>query len=331
VTNDNLTAKNFAVSKADGAKAIILTSMQQAQLLSRPRVAVLMAAYNGMKWIEEQVRSILEQEGVDVHLFVSVDPSSDGTYDWCSRLSVQDQRVTVLPSGEKFGGAARNFFRLIRDVDFSSYEYVSLADQDDIWNKEKLKLASDQLASGKFAGYSSNVIAFWSDGRQLLINKAQRQRKYDFLFEAAGPGCTYVLIGTEALKFKKFLSVNWSAVNEVALHDWLIYAWFRVNSLGWYIDTVPRVFYRQHSSNQVGANQGIKAIFNRIKMLRSGWYRTEIGKIASLVGDEHSLRPEMIRKDGAVSLLFLFRNVFEVRRRLRDQLFFFVVVVLGLY
>jgi rhamnosyltransferase len=305
--------------------------MQEAQSLSRPRVAVLMAAYNGMRWIEEQVRSILAQEDVEVHLFVSVDPSSDGTCDWCRRLPTQDERVTVLPESEKFGGAARNFFRLIRDVDFSAYEYISLADQDDIWHKEKLKVAVDQLAHGTFAGYSSNVTAFWPDGRRLLIDKAQRQRKYDFLFEAAGPGCTYVLRAAQALELKKFLLANWAAVNDVALHDWLIYAWFRTNGLNWYIDATPRILYRQHGSNQVGANQGVRAIINRIKMLRSGWYRAEIGKIASLVGNSLHIRPEIISMDGSVSRTFLVRNIFEIRRRLRDQLFFVVVVMFGLY
>jgi rhamnosyltransferase len=290
-----------------------------------------MAAYNGMKWIEEQVHSILLQEGVEVHLFVSVDASSDGTYDWCSRLAAEDRRITVLPEGAKFGGAARNFFHLIRSVDFSSYHYVSLADQDDIWHQGKLKVAAAQMTSGEFSGYSSNVLAFWPDGRQLLINKAQRQRKYDFLFEAAGPGCTYVLAVTKALEFKKFLLTNWMQANEVALHDWLIYAWFRMNGYGWYIDVVPQVSYRQHGNNQVGANQGVKAILNRVKMLRSGWYRVEIGKIAFLIDTQHKLPQKMIRKDGAISRLFLVKNIFEVRRRLRDQLFFLAIVIFGLY
>ncbi|HBN14018.1 MAG TPA: glycosyl transferase, partial [Pseudohongiella sp.] len=43
------------------------------------RVAVLLAAYNGMQWLPEQLDSILSQVGVDVTVYVSTDRSSDGT------------------------------------------------------------------------------------------------------------------------------------------------------------------------------------------------------------------------------------------------------------
>jgi rhamnosyltransferase len=305
--------------------------MQQSLPPNKPRVAVLLAAYNGMKWIDEQVRSILQQEGVEVCLFISVDPSEDETSSWCRRLAAEDTRVMLLPEGQKFGGAARNFFRLIRDVDFSMADYMALADQDDIWFPEKLSVAVMHMKKGSFSAYSSSVTAVWADGRQLLIDKAQAQRRYDFLFEAAGPGCTYVLACGKALELRDFLIKNWVTVNKVALHDWLIYAWFRANGLSWYIDPTPRILYRQHDSNQVGANQGIKAILSRLKMLNSGWYRAEIGKISLLVGDQLAFLREIVSRDGTVSRLFLLRNAFETRRRLRDQLFFFTVVMLGLY
>ena len=44
-----------------------------------PKVAVLLAAYNGMQWIEEQLTSILGQSAVDVTVYISIDPSTDGT------------------------------------------------------------------------------------------------------------------------------------------------------------------------------------------------------------------------------------------------------------
>ena len=328
---EDLNAENAPLSKVDRAKGQVLNAVQEVQPLNKPNVAVLIAAYNGMRWIDEQVRSILQQEGVEVHLFISVDPSTDDTSDWCKRLAAGNGRVTILPEGERFGGAARNFFRLIRDVDFSMYGYIALADQDDIWLKDKLKVATEKMANGKFVAYSGNVIAVWPDGRQLLIDKAQTQRKYDFLFEGAGPGCTYVLAINSALEFKKFLLKNWAAVNAISLHDWLIYAWFRARGLSWHIDATPQIFYRQHSSNQFGANQGVKAIFSRVKLLRSGWYRAEIGKIFSLIGDQLNCKVKIISKNGSVSRFFLLGNMFEARRRLRDQLFFFTVVMFGLY
>ncbi|MFJ1253093.1 glycosyltransferase [Cupriavidus sp. CuC1] len=295
------------------------------------QVAVLMATYNGRSWIEEQVCSILNQRGVVVMLVVSDDLSTDGTWEWLQELAAQDQRVRLLPHVGRFGGAAKNFFRLIRDVDFSCYDYIALADQDDVWHDDKLKVAHESIVEGRYAAYSGNVTAFWPDGRQLLINKAQPQRKYDFLFEAAGPGCSYVLRVSAALGFKEFLQKNWLAVNEVALHDWLIYAWFRANRMGWYIDERPKIQYRQHGGNQVGANQGLRAMRGRLKMIRSGWYRVEISRIASLLAAQLSELPASIPARGEVPRLFLLRHITEVRRRVRDRLVFLFAIMLGFY
>jgi len=87
----------------------------------KQRVGVLFAAYNGLNWIDEQVVSILNQEHVSVHIFISVDLSSDLTYEWCKQLEEVNQNITVLEYGERFGGAAKNFYRLIKDVEFSGF------------------------------------------------------------------------------------------------------------------------------------------------------------------------------------------------------------------
>lgn len=140
--------------------------------MKRPRIAVLLAAYNGVHWLPEQVTSILEQEDVDVALFISVDSSDDGTEAWCEALQASNPAVTVLPLGLRFGGAGKNFFRLLHDVELASFDAISLADQDDIWYPDKLARAYQYIAQGNDA-YSSNVLAFWPDGREMLVEKHQ--------------------------------------------------------------------------------------------------------------------------------------------------------------
>ncbi|GAC1369635.1 MAG: glycosyltransferase family 2 protein [Aquirhabdus sp.] len=301
-------------------------------MLINPRFAILLAAYNGMQWISDQVQSILVQEGVLVNIFISVDPSSDETLQWCKSFAESDSRVSVLPLPiSRFGGAAKNFFHLIREVNFSDFDYIALADQDDIWLQDKLLTAHQQIISGNYAAYSSNVTAFWPDGRQVLIYKSQPQRHFDFLFEAAGPGCTYVIRVPNALLFKQYIIEHWSAVNDVSLHDWLIYAWFRSNHFSWYIDTNSKILYRQHAGNQVGANQGTKAAFSRLKMLRSGWYRSEILKIWNLVGRNiHELPPNLFSSN-AVPRYFVLKYFGQIRRRFRDRVFLLLFVIIGIY
>lgn len=296
-----------------------------------PRVAVLLAAYNGMQWLPEQLESILDQAGVEVTVFVSVDRSSDGTFEWVTELAQRNPRLLPLPYGEQFGGAAKNFFRLLRDVDLQEFDYVAFADQDDIWHPSKLAWAHEKLGQGGLSGYSSNVTAFWPDGRELLLDKAQPQRQYDFLFESAGPGCTFVLKVEDATAFKAFLLDNWAAANQVALHDWLMYAWFRATNRAWFIDARPTLRYRQHATNQFGANSGLKAVRVRWQMLREGWYRREIAQIIGLVGERVPGAGAGIASDGTVSRSFVLRNFRQLRRRQRDALFLFFIILLGIY
>jgi rhamnosyltransferase len=295
------------------------------------KVAVLLAAYNGVKWLPEQIESILQQREVCVTIFVSVDTSSDATDCLIREMAAENVQIKCLPYGERFGGAARNFYRLIRDVDFSEFDYVALADQDDIWLEDKLIAAHEKVLSSGASAYSSNVTAFWSDGRESLINKAQPQRAYDFLFEAAGPGCSYVLRTANALEFKQFIVANWLRVNEVSLHDWFLYAWFRANGLSWYMDPTPHMLYRQHTNNQFGANSGVKALLGRLSLLKSGWYRGEVNKISSLLADKIPGLPFKILNEGQLPRAFLIRNWSKLRRRLRDRVFLVMMVVLGVY
>lgn len=296
-----------------------------------PRVAVLLAAFNGTCWIEQQISSILAQRGVEVGVYISVDPSSDGTLDWCTNLSLVEPRVIVLPdTGERFGGAAKNFFRLIRDVDFSQFDYVSYADQDDIYLEDKYWAAHAEIIARGCAGYSSNATAYWPDGRQVLLVKSQPQRKYDFLFEAGGPGCSYVLRASDALEFKEFLVANWQAASNVGLHDWLTYAWFRSVGKLWYIDDRSYILYRQHGGNQIGANDGLSGIKSRLRLMMSGWYREEILKISRLVGRNVPDIPSSLLEKGILPRLYLIANFKEFRRSPRDQLAFGTLALLGL-
>lgn len=292
-----------------------------------PTIVVLMAAYNGAKWIEQQIQTILAQCDVSVTLYISVDLSSDDTFDICKRISKADNRVIVLPQENyRFGGAAKNFFRLIRDVDFHNFDYVTLADQDDIYIDGKFSRAVNLLCQSNACAYSCNVTAFWEDKKATkLIDKAQPQRKYDHLFEAAGPGCTYVLEASAMGQFKAFLMSHWQEVNEVSLHDWLIYAWFRERNLRWVIDKRSYILYRQHGGNQIGANTGLKALIARWKLIKSGWYRVEISKIANLAVQKSTDLPGPLFKKGFLPYEFLFRNSNQFRRKRIDNFVFFIL------
>ena len=291
---------------------------------NNPSVVVLLAAYNGIRWIDEQINSILNQKKVNIVVYISVDLSSDGTYEWCKGLASKNKLVKILPYGDHFGGAAKNFFRLIKEVDFNSFDYISLADQDDIWLPDKLYRAINLIKDRKLEGYSSNVMAFWEDGRQKLINKSYPQRKFDYYFESAGPGCTFVLKERSFKKFKKFLIENWDSLSDIKLHDWIIYAYFRSLSMSWYIDKTPSLYYRQHDRNEIGANVNLKAYLNRFKKIKDKWYRGEVQKIVRLLKLHE-------KKNISLERSFLITNFYKLRRSLRDALFLLLMNILRIF
>lgn len=285
-----------------------------------PKVAVLLAVYNGMEWIQTQLHSLLKQAGVDVTIFISVDPSDDTSEVFCRKMSVQYKNIVVLPNQGKFGGAAKNFFRLIRDVDFSKFDYVSFADQDDIWLEDKLLKAINKMIGTESFAYSGNVVAFWLNNSQRLINKAQTQQQFDYMFESAGPGCTFVLTKRVALELQQFLIANQEKCQQVALHDWFIYAFARSKGFKWFIDSESHMLYRQHADNVVGANVGFKAKFVRWKKLREGWLIKQALLIADILRYTDAWPISKLKRYSFLDRLVLIVNIKKLRRRLRDRI-----------
>ena len=296
------------------------------------KIAVLLASYNGVKYIKEQVDSILNQKEVDVTIFISDDLSTDGTIEYLQDIYKDFKNIVYLPSGSKFGGAGKNFFRLIRDVDFSSFDFISFVDQDDIWYEDKLIRAIKMIEDKQIDAYSSNVLAFWEDGKEMIINKSSSQARYDYLFEAAGPGCTYVLKKDLAIFLQNFICDNWEDVNKVELHDWFIYAFARENNYKWHIDEKPSMRYRQHTSNQVGANDGLKAKLKRLKKVFSSWYREEIIKIIKVLRLENKYKfSKYILNKSYINNLLLLKYSFEFRRNKKEKLFLSLLILLGIF
>lgn len=285
-----------------------------------------------MDYLEEQLTTILAQEQVDLTVFVSIDLSNDGSEQWLAHAATLDQRIIVLPYGARFGGAAPNFFRMIRDIDFTAFDYIAFADQDDLWYEDKLIRACRILETKQFDGYSANVEAFWKDGHKKLIHKAQPQKQWDFLFEAAGPGCTYVMSQRLLIDIKNCLRSNLEKTAEVSLHDWFCYAFARAKGYQWFIDPQPVMLYRQHEKNQVGTNLGLKARLARIKKIKEGWWFSQALLIAELIGIKNNDFIQSWSACGRIEMMRLAKQAFQCRRRFSEQLFFlFICLVLVIY
>ena len=197
----------------------------------------------------QQIDSIMNQDDVVATLFISIDASNDGTEDYLDELASTQDRIVLLPHGKQFGRAGLNFYRLIQNVTLSDFNYIAFVDQDDIWNLDKLSRQVRLIQSHHAEAVSSDVIAFWPDGSKKLIIKSQPQKAYDFVFEAAGPGCTFLMTPWLVSMVRKELESSDSLAKNVEMHDWLTYAICRAYKRKWVIDSVPSLSYRQHANN----------------------------------------------------------------------------------
>lgn len=281
---------------------------------------VLLAAYNGAKWIESQIQSILNQTDVPLDIYISLDLSTDNSLELCQKLTRQYDNIYLLPYGECYGSAGANFYRLLMDVEVSQYKYVSLSDQDDLWDPTKLKRAIGVLSTSGFAAYSSDVIAIWESGRRHYIRKSFPQREFDHYFEAAGPGCSYVLSSVVVKEFADFLRKYPEVTKKIDLHDWFVYCFTRCRGYSWYIDRWPSLEYRQHDENVVGANVGLASITKRLRLLRSRWYRDQVSELMRLFPPE---RPIVKSRFGRI---LSFR---QLRRSRVDALKFLLISIFG--
>jgi rhamnosyltransferase len=298
-----------------------LLPAEKALLSPAPKFSVLLATFNGEAHLQEQLNSILNQHGVELQVYASDDNSADKTFDLLADAALNTPRLKVMPM-RKSGSASGNFFRLIRDVDFSGSHYLAFSDQDDIWSDDKLSRAIEVMNVHQVDAYSSNVMAFWPDGRRKLITKSQPQREFDYMFESAGPGCTFVLSKVLAIELQDWLKIHQEESKRIALHDWFIYAFSRSRGYKWFIDHQSHMLYRQHETNVVGANVGIKAKFSRWQKLRKGWLRTQALLIADLLDYQDAWPIARMRSYRFFDRLILIMHINQLRRRFRDRIGF---------
>ncbi|MBO9577374.1 MAG: glycosyltransferase [Microbacteriaceae bacterium] len=310
-----------------------------------PRIAVLLATYDGAAYLDEQLDSILRQTGVAVRILVSDDGSSDGTAELLAARAAADPRVELLPAVPPSGGSAANFYRLLRDAAIADDELVAFADQDDVWLDHKLATQAGLLASTGADAVSGSVMAFHEDGREHLVRKDYPQRRLDWLTESPGPGCTFLMT-------RRFVELARGVLRDVPeartaeFHDSLLYAVGRARGWGWHIGGEPLVRYRQHASNVLGANQGAAGARTRLAMIRSHWHRQQavIHAVTGIAvaaaagpGPAAAIRVELervlplLRSTGLRDRWRLAGLAGQLRRRPRDRFVIGALIRLGIW
>ena len=104
-----------------------------------PKIAVLLAGYNGQKYIQEQVLSLLSQRKVLVEIFIRVDGESEIFIEFISRLAKQFKNIHYI-KGDVISSSSSNFYNLILGMSSYDFDYYAFCDQDDVWLDNKLNI-----------------------------------------------------------------------------------------------------------------------------------------------------------------------------------------------
>ena len=226
----------------------------------RMKIIILMSTYNGTKYLREQLDSIYNLDNIgDISILVRDDGSKDGTQDILEEYKRSHDNFDWY-QGENLR-PARSFWQLMKvapDADFYAY-----ADQDDVWDKDKLVIATKALEPFDKKTpllYFSDVRVVRADLSLMYKNMIQTNMPIDFphsLIKNVCPGCTYVFNKAArdiALKFDP-------DIYELDIHDWAMH---RIVACFGHIvlDRTAHMSYRQHGNNVIGANRN--GIFGRI-------------------------------------------------------------------
>ena len=298
-----------------------------------PKVAVLMATYNGSAHISSQIASVLWQLRVKVDVFIRDDGSTDRTivealeaFPGSPLYIIEDDWA---PSNVSLRGPALNFYHLIasRRISASCYDWIAFSDQDDIWLPSKLDTAiNDCLRAGSVA-WSSSILAFWgASGKTKYIPKHGSASAINFLFESPGPGCTILLRSDAFESLQCFTRNNFDLLYRIEFHDWLIYGFVVKNCGRWLISSCPSMLYLQHSQNVAGAGMSMQQLAKKLSLVFSGWYREQVLLLASLLSmDKHPVISRLRRLDlwDRICLPFI---LWPHRRRIKDKLLLALVI-----
>ena len=283
------------------------------------KIIVLMATYNGEKYIQDQILSIFNQEQCHITLLISDDGSTDNTLKIINKLKSKFKRIKLLSRKNKRVGFSDNFYSLFIKCNLANYDYVAISDQDDIFCRNKLSTQIKYLKKYNYAASSSSVRCFGSSDS--LLSQSSNITKYDFLFEGAGQGCTFIIDRKNFIEFQHFLKLNIDLVKNFYFHDWLIYLFIRSSNSKWLFIKQPLVYYRIHKNNQVGNKYTLGGISLRLKKLFGGWYFDQIitaSKIATLID------PSIPNIENIGFMRFSIIVLFYGRRKISDRIFSFL-------
>lgn len=249
-----------------------------------------MSTYNGEKYLEEQIESLLRQTYPHIEILIRDDGSTDDTISILKRYEERCENIRIFL--EKNVGVTRSFFELLAKSDA---DYIAFCDQDDIWLEEKVERAVEKLRGiEEPALYCSNKILIDSEANVILDNhkKMLRPGFGNAVIECICTGCTALMNRKLAENIREHMP------GHAILHDWWCYL------VACYVgqvvfDEEAYIWYRQHANNVVGQSG---SFWGNVKA-KARYLNRNRGKLRGQLTDFQQMYHQQADKDRLVELI----------------------------
>lgn len=261
--------------------------------MADPHITILMATFNGARFLPAQLASLLAQTHINWSLIVSDDGSSDATRPLLQAFGrAHPARNLTLVTGPRQGGATQNFMSVLTRRDLPR-GMVALADQDDVWLTTKLARAVNHLQKcpkDRPAIYASESIL--TDENLVPLRQhpqpAVRPNFRNALVQNIFAGHSIVL-NAAAVDLVQAAGIP----KNITFHDWWIYQLVAGAGSACILDPTQTVYYRQHCHNAFGASFGLNGAIKRLKHLVRNDYSAWLGSHWRALQDAgHHLTPD---------------------------------------
>lgn len=240
-------------------------------LAEQPKVAILMATYNGAKYLNEQLDSIIQQTYRDWTITVSDDGSSDNTLDILRRYQTQLGETRLSIRRGPCRGFAANYLSLVCEPSIGA-DFFTFCDQDDRWHPDRLERALQWLRE-----IPEERPALYC-GRTRLVDSQGRYLGESPLFlktPSFANALVQSLAGGNTMVFNEAARALLAEAGElpVVSHDW--WAYMLISGSGGLVkyDEIPLIDYRQHGANLIGANSSLADRLYRLRRMFAGHFK----------------------------------------------------------
>ncbi|MFM1820452.1 MAG: putative glycosyltransferase [Bacteroidota bacterium] len=209
-----------------------------------PLISIVMATYNGEKYLREQVDSLLAQSYPSLEFVFVDDASSDSSLAILREYALTDSRIHIVANTVN-QGLLSTFETGIRAA---KGEMIALADQDDVWMSDKISLLAGAIGSHSMI-YADSALTDATGARTGKFS--DRNHLCDY------PTALHYVFGTKAMGhamlFKREIIDIALPFPDYVGHDYILgFAAAALNGVSYFPATL--VNYRQHSSNTMGAD-----------------------------------------------------------------------------